>query len=1086
MSVEVAALRVGGSVAQLAVGRWLAGRSARDGAGKDLVELIKTGFPDEIKRRRVQRQFEGIADSVAERLMTFAGHEFGGLTDGDRVAALDEVVRTLDRADLSDDALFAADADPVKLARGLRSRLPARKAEFELGEAGARLYEVVLDECCDCLARIIVHLPQFGPRASVEMLSRLSGLADQVDAVLARLPARTLDAPEGESDDDEFTRRYLASISDSLDTLELFGVRFERFTRPQTTLSVAYISLNVSDESRREPRRQAPRAVPISDWRDEVRKGAVRVEAALGGHRLMLLRGEAGGGKSTLLRWLAVTAARGSFSGPLRDWNGCVPFVVKLRSHAGKPLPRPEEFIDDVAGHLAGIMPRGWAHRRLGSGRALLLVDGVDEVPGAQRQAVRTWLKGIVGAFHGIRIIVTSRPAAAGSDWLRAEGFATAFLEQLAPADIRTLVRHWHNAVRDCPDLPCPPQRLPSYEARLLARLESAPHLRTLASSPLLAAMLCALNLDREVLPRNRMGLYGAALDMLLETRDARRGIPGALERDQKIRILQDIAWHLSTSSRVELPKRMVERLVADRLASMPQVRVPPDEVLGELLQRSGVLREPVPGRIDFVHRTVQEYLAAKQAADLGDMELLVQHAHRDTWRETVIMAAGHANEPLRRELLSGILARARAERRQGRALKLMAIACLETLPSVPDDLRSDLDECLDDLIPPRDEASARSLATAGEPVLARLPETLDGLSEAAASATVQTAWLINGPGALDLLARYARDTRRRVRDELNQAWSYFDADEYAEHVLGRSPAGGTLRIHRQPRQMEALGKVPPLSDLSVDAEDIDDFDFLSPHAGELVQLSLEAENLVPDLAGLPPLPALRSLEIVLPSHLLGDLAFLDALPRLDELWLSDCERISEFSPVKRQTELTHLSLFGCTRLASLDELPLGRLRSLDISDTDLAGGFADIGAKIPGLRQLYVGRCDGLTDLRPLADLPLTDLWIPGCKQVTDFGSLSLLTGVRRLHVGWSEIEDLRPLQSLPRLTLLDLENCRRLSDLGPLASLPGLRELILADAAPGLDLSPLAANRRLTVTIRAGQDVRGAEALGRRLKIR
>ncbi len=139
---------------------------------------------------------------------------------------------------------------------------------------------MVLDECCDCLARIIVHLPQFGPRASVETLSRLSGLADQVGAVLARLPARTLDAPEGTSQDDEFTRRYLASISGSLDTLELFGVRFERFTRPQTTLSVAYISLNVSDESKRGLRHPTPRAVPISDWRDEVRTGSVRVEAA--------------------------------------------------------------------------------------------------------------------------------------------------------------------------------------------------------------------------------------------------------------------------------------------------------------------------------------------------------------------------------------------------------------------------------------------------------------------------------------------------------------------------------------------------------------------------------------------------------------------------------------------------------------------------------------------------------------------------------------------------------------------------------------------------------------------------------------
>lgn len=99
LSVEIAAVRVGMSVTRLAVRRWLAGRSTRDGAGKDLVELIKTGFPDEIKRRRVQRQFDGIADSVAERLLTFAGREFGGLTDGDREAALHEVVRTPDSAD---------------------------------------------------------------------------------------------------------------------------------------------------------------------------------------------------------------------------------------------------------------------------------------------------------------------------------------------------------------------------------------------------------------------------------------------------------------------------------------------------------------------------------------------------------------------------------------------------------------------------------------------------------------------------------------------------------------------------------------------------------------------------------------------------------------------------------------------------------------------------------------------------------------------------------------------------------------------------------------------------------------------------
>ncbi|TYK43021.1 NACHT domain-containing protein [Actinomadura decatromicini] len=846
MSVEVAAIRVGGSVAQLAVGRWVAGRSGRDAAGKDLVELIKTGFPDEIRRRDAQRQLDGIADSVAKRILTFVPHEFRDLTDGDRIAILHEVTRTLESADLSDEALFAADADAVKLARGLRSRLPARRAEFELGEAGARLYEVTLDECCDCLARIIVHLPQFGPRASVEMLGRLSGMSEQVGAVLARLPVRTLDAPEGESEDDEFTRRYLASISESLDTLELFGVRFERFTRPQTTLSVAYISLNASDEGRRDRHRLTPQAVPVSDWRDEASTGTVRVEAALRDQRLMLLRGEAGSGKSTLLRWLAITAARGSFSGPLSEWNGCVPFVIKLRSHAGGPLPRPEEFLDDVAGNLAGLMPRGWVHRRLTSGRALLLVDGVDEVTSAQRQTVRQWLKAIVTEFRNIRIVVTSRPAAAGSDWLRAEGFGTAFLEQLSPADLRTLVQHWHNAVRDCPDLPCPLDRIPSYEARLLARFEAAPHLRTLASNPLLAAMLCALNLDREALPRDRMGLYAAALEMLIETRDTKRGIPSVLEREQKVRILQDIAWHISTSARVELPKPMVERLVANRLDSMPQVRVSANVVLDELLQRSGILREPVPGRIDFVHRTVQEYLTAKHAADLGDMDLLVKNAHRDTWRETVIMAAGHVNEPLRRELLTGILTRAHAEKPRARALKLVAVACLETLPSVPEDLQRDLDQCLDDLIPPRNDAAARSLATAGEPVLARLPDTLDGLNSAALEATVRTAWLVNGPDSLEVLARYASHPNSLVQWELSEAWRYFDCDEFTERVLTHLPADARLWAYRR-EHFKALGRVPRLTGLTVNIDEIDDFSFLDRHAETLIRLHLNVHSSITD-----------------------------------------------------------------------------------------------------------------------------------------------------------------------------------------------------------------------------------------------
>ena len=278
---------------------------------------------------------------------------------------------------------------------------------------------------------------------------------------------------------------------------------------------------------------------------------------------------------------------------------------------------------------------------------------------------MRLWLKEILAAYPSVRAIVSSRPAAAESRWLAAEGFLPVVLEPMGPAELRELVRQWHIAIRHAASLPCRPEDLPRYEGALLARLEGGAHLRALAATPLLAAMMCALNLDRTThLPRDRMGLYAAALELLLERRDAERAIPAhqevSLEREQKVRILQDLAWQLTVFGRAEMAAVTALKRVADKTTTMPRVTATPGVVLEHLLERSGVIREPAPGRIDFVHRTVQEYLAAAQAADNVDVEPLIARAHLDQWRKTVVMAAGHANAPLRRQLLTGLPERLR------------------------------------------------------------------------------------------------------------------------------------------------------------------------------------------------------------------------------------------------------------------------------------------------------------------------------------------------------------------------------------------------------------------------------------------
>src|SRR5437879_3262480 len=137
MALEAAAMAVGKALGHHLAQTWLTGRSAERERTRDLVDLIQARFPDRIARRRFERQIADIADQVAERLLTLCGHEYGGLRENDKAAALAEVVQTLADADLSDRAVLATDLDPTRLAAHVRAGLPRRPIESQLGEAGA-------------------------------------------------------------------------------------------------------------------------------------------------------------------------------------------------------------------------------------------------------------------------------------------------------------------------------------------------------------------------------------------------------------------------------------------------------------------------------------------------------------------------------------------------------------------------------------------------------------------------------------------------------------------------------------------------------------------------------------------------------------------------------------------------------------------------------------------------------------------------------------------------------------------------------------------------------------------------------------
>ncbi|MFM9697591.1 NACHT domain-containing protein [Streptomyces europaeiscabiei] len=986
MLAETAALRLGTTVANAAGRLWLGGKQREQERLLSMEELVRVRVPGMRLQREVRQQFEQITNAVFDRLEPFLQHAFQRLDEGGRQAVIDAVSDTLTQADLSDEALLAANTHSAELIRHITGSV---SPPVGLNEAESRLYEVLFAECVDYFVRIVRSLPVFEERVAGELLARTATLGTEVARLLERLPDRSLLAPDGADHDTAFRRRYLELVSRDLDEVELFRRTSDQATAPRVRLSVAYVSLRATGDDGQ--RRRAARSLPLlrpamSHWEEAAdESSSMRVEAALSGASRVLLRGEAGSGKTTLLRWLAITAARGAFSGELADLNGLTPVFIKLREYSGRTLPSPEAMLDGIAAPITGIMPKGWVERQLDSGRTLLLIDGVDELLDRERRAVRDWLRRLLGQYDGIRVVVTSRPAAASAEWLRREEFKSLHLDRMTPPDLAAFVRQWHQAVRELGgELPCAVEELPQYEQSLLTSLKDRAHLQSLAGTPLLAAMLCAMHLNRgRQLPRDRMELYRNALHTLVHDRDADRNVPSAVDSKlslgDKLVILRDLAWRFSDNNRSEIDLGRAAGYVGTKLRAMRHLDVLDGaQVLEQLRHRSGILRSPAEGRMDFVHRTFQEYLAAKEAAEEDRIGNLIGRAHLDLWRETIIMAAGHANTRQREELLNGILDRAEEEPRHARTLRLLAAACQETLPSVTDVIASRLDQAVTMLLPARRKTDPPALAAVGPSLLRWLPRSLEPLTEKAAEQTVRTVALIGGEEALELLGGYVTERRIGVIDALIQAWSYFDADAYADTVLSRLPLAGHDVLVTHSGQVTGLGRLRSLTHLRVD-HPVRSLDFLSEVSSlrslwvtMLEGVDLSALQAHPELKafmlfgsepviGASVLASLPLTSLLLPVAEGVDLNILRMMPKLEIVSLSDIREGVDLSPLSSIPGLQDVHLIGGVESTAVGFQEIAEISSLKILSLywyDVNAWLTTLESAPPSLQQLHLYSC--------------------------------------------------------------------------------------------------------------------------------
>lgn len=941
-----------------------------DGPGAALVEkpVRISGFVS----------FKGEKRTLGERELTKLAAELvtRALRTGERPLPSDEeqaVVHALADTLHALGDLTMTDVQAVELgheALALHLRAASGNTDRDLSFDATLFYERLLDAACLHILHFFTQRSAFVARTLVEQSRRQSELIAKVDELIARTPL-----PGGT--DLAFEQRYLAYVATRHSRLTIYGI--DLVNSPERwPLDAAYLSLQAVHAT------EDTEANTADGLHIASAVSTLPAEQALAKQDLVLLRGVAGSGKTTLVQWLAVTTARGE-----RDDR--IPFVLPLRTLVRRSggLPAPDGFLSAVDVPFHATQPDGWADRVLGTGRGLLLVDGIDEIPERDRERTRRWLRELLDVYPGNQWLVTSRPSAVREDWLTPDGFTELALSPMSRDDVAAFIRRWHSAARlDASDT----DRLDGYERSLLDAVQTKPDLGRLATNPLMCGLICALHRDRRgYLPHGRQELYDAALSMLLSRRDEERDMFSQghdqdgihLTELPQVQLLQRLAYWLIRNNQSEMDRDRAERIVADVLPSLPSAAAQGDApaILRHLVVRSGLLREPTHGTVEFVHRTFQDYLGAKAAVEDGDFGMLVRNAVDEQWADVVRMAVAHARPRERAQILVDLTAS--AERSTGAAstrVRLLALAALEHATELDPRVRAAVERNASSLIPPRTTKEARALAEAGPLVLELLPGP-EGLTEDEAKAVVVTASLIGTEAAISVLSRFRSHPAVSVRSQLTWTWHRFDTQRYAMDVIA----------HLLP----------------------DDFYFTAQSGDHLHALR--------ELGGRPRLQIVGDIDSSeLSAGLVPD--------QHTELFVRDNQKLRDLTFLLHQQRLTQLDISRChyiDGLAPLAELPLRRL-SLDLV-TGLKPDALDVFSGSKTLRALDIGvplQAESLNAALP-QNLPLTYVrFTKNALESTGLRGLSRMRSLRQLSLG----------TLLNELTATDYEEIARLPKLAEL----------------------------------------------------
>ncbi|MGF1515058.1 MAG: NACHT domain-containing protein [Elainellaceae cyanobacterium] len=496
-----------------------------------------------------------------------------------------------------------------------------------------------------------------------------------------------------------FCRRYYKYLADRCSYIQAYGIS----SRYNLDLNKVYVPLNLNVSRTSGLDRTAQKSIVSGGDSSATIWKILTASRRFKTFRNIIIIGDAGAGKTSLLRYLAyVYAANKQWLKRRRADSRLIPILISVRDVRDHIKISEWPDLDALVSRQESIAllnpEEDWFRRKLNKGRCLVLIDGLDEVGGAKSVAILCrWIDRQISRFPGNRFIITSRPQSYEARSFKSN-IQVAKIQKLNFEQTRCYVRKWYLQQ-------CLTENLRSSNASVLGRAELRSNdlirevnnhnaLRDMARTPLLLSMIVAIHAEGKSLPRSRVELYDEACTALLRSRPE-DGFDIQLRIKQKTFILQRLALGLMGRG-IVFSVDEANRIVKNDLLNISPDFISTSNFLKHIHKSSGLVVEVGRERYQFSHRNFQEYLAAQCIKDFRLEHKLFENLDVPLWSETIRLYISQYDAT---EIIWKTYKKIRQDRPVDPSLFGLLIDCLEECRSLDKRVRDVVNAFFDKLV---------------------------------------------------------------------------------------------------------------------------------------------------------------------------------------------------------------------------------------------------------------------------------------------------------------------------------------------------------------------------------------------------